>query len=68
MEQKRLLTYWKKELWDWEHCMDLMVKSSFLDGVAYQGRSDGSVVQLDGSELTPMQQLQILRQILVFLF
>ncbi len=40
----------------------------FLDGVAYQGRSDGSVVQLDGSELTPMQQLQILRQILVFLF
>ena len=25
----------------------------FLDGVAYQGRSDGSVVQLDGSELTP---------------
>ncbi len=39
----------------------------FLDGVAYQGRSDGSVAQLDGSELTPMQQLQILRQILVFL-
>lgn len=38
----------------------------FLDGVAYQGRSDGSVAQLDGSELTPMQQLQILRQILVF--
>ncbi len=25
----------------------------FLDGVAYQGRSDGSVAQLDGSELTP---------------
>ena len=23
----------------------------FLDGVAYQGRSDGSVAQLDGSEL-----------------